>query len=53
VAVGLAGTARSTDGGESWTMVDSVAYNSVVFASRDAGWAAGPRGRLAKWISKH
>ena len=49
VAVGLAGTARSTDGGESWTMVDSVAYNSVTFASRDAGWAAGPRGRIAKW----
>lgn len=49
VAVGLAGTARSADGGESWTMVDSVAYNSVVFASRDAGWAAGPRGRIAAW----
>jgi photosystem II stability/assembly factor-like uncharacterized protein len=50
VAVGLAGTARSSDGGESWTMVDTVAYNSVAFASRDAGWAAGPRGRIAKWI---
>lgn len=49
VAVGLAGTARSSDSGESWTMVDSVAYNSVAFASRDAGWAAGPRGRIAKW----
>lgn len=49
VAVGLAGTARSTDGGESWTMVDTVAYNSVAFASRDDGWAAGPRGRIAKW----
>jgi photosystem II stability/assembly factor-like uncharacterized protein len=49
VAVGLAGTARSTDGGESWAMIDSVAYNSVAFASREQGWAAGPRGRLAKW----
>ena len=49
VAVGLAGTARSADGGESWTMLDSVAYNSVAFASRDAGWAAGPRGRIARW----
>jgi photosystem II stability/assembly factor-like uncharacterized protein len=49
VAVGLAGTARSTDGGESWAMVDSVPYNSVAFASRDAGWAVGPRGRIAKW----
>ena len=51
VAVGLAGTARSSDGGESWTMVDTVAYNSVAFASRDHGWAVGPRGRIAKWSS--
>jgi len=49
VAAGLAGTARSADGGESWTMVDSVAYNSVAFASSSAGWAAGPRGRIARW----
>ena len=49
VAVGLAGTARSSDGGQSWAMVDTVAYNSVAFASRDVGWAAGPRGRIAKW----
>jgi photosystem II stability/assembly factor-like uncharacterized protein len=49
VAVGLAGTARSDDGGESWTMIDSVPYNSVAFASHDAGWAVGPRGRIARW----
>lgn len=49
VAVGLAGTARSSDGGESWVMIDSVAYNSVAFASRDDGWAVGPKGRIAKW----
>lgn len=49
VAVGLAGTARSDDAGDSWTMVDTVAYNSVTFISSDAGWAAGPRGRIAKW----
>jgi photosystem II stability/assembly factor-like uncharacterized protein len=49
VAVGLAGTAQSSDGGESWKMVDTVAYNSVAFASRNDGWAAGPRGRIAKW----
>lgn len=48
-AVGLAGTARSSDGGESWTMIDTVAYNSVAFASQRVGWAAGPRGRIAKW----
>ncbi|HEY6826072.1 MAG TPA: hypothetical protein VI259_04385 [Gemmatimonadaceae bacterium] len=49
VAVGLGGTARSDDGGESWTMVDSVAYNTVAFATHDDGWAVGPRGRIAKW----
>lgn len=49
VAVGLAGTATSNDGGESWAMVDTVAYNSVAFASRTDGWAAGPKGRIAKW----
>ena len=51
VAVGLAGTATSNDGGESWSMIDSVAYNSVAFASHNDGWAAGPKGRIAKWSS--
>jgi len=49
VAVGLAGTARSDDGGESWAMVDTVAYNSITFAPTGEGWAAGPRGRISKW----
>ena len=49
VAVGLAGTARSDDAGESWTMVDTVAYNSISFAPNGDAWAAGPRGRIAKW----
>ena len=49
VAVGLAGTARSTDGGERWTMVDDTPYNSVAFVSADVGWAVGPRGRIGKW----
>jgi photosystem II stability/assembly factor-like uncharacterized protein len=49
VAVGLAGTAFSSDGGESWHMVDSVAYNSVHFEAPGAGWAAGPKGRVARW----
>ncbi|HKW48110.1 MAG TPA: hypothetical protein VJN70_11715 [Gemmatimonadaceae bacterium] len=49
VAVGLAGTAFSNDNGETWVMVDSMAYNSVQFQSPTAGWAAGPKGRLARW----
>ncbi|HEX3868326.1 MAG TPA: hypothetical protein VHV78_16290 [Gemmatimonadaceae bacterium] len=50
VAVGLGGTARSDDGGRRWSMIDTVGYNSVAFASHDVGWAAGPRGRIAKWM---
>jgi len=49
VAVGLAGTAFSSDNGETWRMVDSTAYNSVRFEAPNAGWAVGPKGRLARW----
>jgi photosystem II stability/assembly factor-like uncharacterized protein len=52
VAVGLGGTAVSNDRGESWTMIDTTAYNSVAFAARDIGWAAGPRGRIAVWTPR-
>jgi photosystem II stability/assembly factor-like uncharacterized protein len=48
VAVGLSGTDISRDGGRTWTQTDTVAYNSVIFASGDAGYAAGPRGRVAR-----
>ncbi len=51
VAVGLGGTAVSNDRGESWTMVDTLGYNSVAFASRNEGWAVGPRGRISRWTS--
>jgi photosystem II stability/assembly factor-like uncharacterized protein len=51
VAVGLGGTAVSTDRGESWSMVDTVGYNSVAFSTRNDGWAVGPRGRVAKWFT--
>ena len=49
VAVGLTGTDFSTDGGRTWVSADSVAYNSVAFASATAGWAVGPKGRIARW----
>jgi photosystem II stability/assembly factor-like uncharacterized protein len=49
VAVGLTGTDVSTDGGATWTSVDSTPYNSVAFASPSAGWAIGPKGRIARW----
>ena len=49
VAVGLVGTARSSDGGNTWAMIDTVGYNAVAFGSRDRGFAVGDRGRVAKW----
>jgi len=57
VAVGTSGSDYSADGGETWTPVDTVAFNSVAFApggarvrrGRAAGWAVGPGGRIAKW----
>lgn len=52
VAVGLAGTALSEDGGQSWRMVDSTAYNSVRFVGRRDGAAAGPGGRVARWSGR-
>ncbi len=49
VAVGPSGSGYSVDGGRSWMAVDTVAYNTVAFASPGAGWAAGPDGRIARW----
>ncbi len=49
VAVGPSGSGYSVDGGRSWMPVDTVAYNTVAFAAPDAGWAAGPAGRIAHW----
>jgi photosystem II stability/assembly factor-like uncharacterized protein len=52
VAVGTSGSDYSTDGGETWTAIDTVGFNSVAFAAGrlTAGWAIGPNGRVAKWV---
>lgn len=53
VAIGLVGTAISGDGGERWSMADTVGYNAVAVAGvEDAGWAVGERGRIAKWAGR-
>ena len=49
LAVGLVGTATSSDGGNTWMMIDTVGYNAVAFANRKFGFAVGDRGRIAKW----
>ena len=46
VAVGLAGTFVSRDGGDSWTQTDTIPMNAVRFFGK-RGYAVGPRGRVA------
>ena len=48
VAVGPAGAVWSRDEGSSWVPIDTLNYWSVGFASRNAGWAVGTRGRITK-----
>ena len=50
VAVGLAGTFVSRDGGEHWIQTDTVPLNSVRFRGR-TGFAVGPRGRVARMVA--
>jgi photosystem II stability/assembly factor-like uncharacterized protein len=52
VAVGLVGTAISADGGQSWTMADTLGYNAVSFTSAERGFTVGDRGRIAKWTGR-
>ena len=47
VAVGLAGTFVSRDGGDHWVQTDTVALNAVRFSGR-TGIAVGPRGRIGR-----
>ena len=48
VAVGPKGASMSGDDGRTWTSLDTLAYWSVDFGSRGAGWAVGPAGRITK-----
>ena len=48
VAAGPAGLAWSMDNGTTWNLINSNGYWSVGFASRNAGWAIGPGGRITK-----
>jgi photosystem II stability/assembly factor-like uncharacterized protein len=48
LATGTSGSDVSADNGKTWKLFDSGAYNAVSFASTGtAGWAVGPRGRIA------
>jgi photosystem II stability/assembly factor-like uncharacterized protein len=47
IATGTSGSDLSSDGGQTWRRFDSGAFNALAFVSRDAGWAVGPKGRIA------
>ena len=49
-AVGTSGASVSADNGATWQRLDSENYNSVSFTKTGDGWAAGPKGRIAKFI---
>ncbi|HET6844746.1 MAG TPA: YCF48-related protein [Candidatus Angelobacter sp.] len=49
IAVGTTGSDYSTDGGNTWRPLDTANYNAASFAADGAGWAVGPKGRIAKF----
>lgn len=48
VGVGPGGVAYSFDDGRSWTVLDTLSWWGLGFASPDVGWLVGPEGRIAK-----
>ncbi len=49
IAAGPSGTDVSLDNGQTWKPFDKAGYNAVSFVSSEAGWAVGPRGRIARF----
>lgn len=52
VAAGTSGSDVSSDGGTNWKPFDGGNYNAVSFVSGRAGFAVGPKGRIAKFSMK-
>jgi photosystem II stability/assembly factor-like uncharacterized protein len=50
VAVGTSGSHASLDDGKTWKRLDEERYNSVAFVPTGEGWAAGPKGRIARFV---
>ena len=48
IVTGTSGSDFSRDGGRTWQGFDDGAYNALGFAG-DAGWAVGPKGRIARY----
>lgn len=49
VAVGTGGSDYSRDGGKTWLPIDAGNYNAVSFGTDGAGWAVGPKGKIARF----
>jgi len=49
IVTGTSGSDVSHDGGHTWTKFDDGSYNALSFAGGGAGWAAGARGRIARF----
>jgi hypothetical protein len=51
VAVGTSGSEFTRNNGNSWQPIDAENYNSLSFAPDGAGWAVGPKGKIAAWVA--
>ncbi len=49
IAVGTSGSHQFLGSKATWQEIDRENYNSVAFTPTGEGWAAGPKGRIAKW----
>jgi photosystem II stability/assembly factor-like uncharacterized protein len=47
IVTGTSGSDISLDNGATWKQFDATGYNALGFVSSTAGWAVGPRGRIA------
>ena len=52
IAVGTSGSDISTDGGKKWKNIDKENYNSVGAKGKNAVWAVGANGLVAKYTFK-
>jgi photosystem II stability/assembly factor-like uncharacterized protein len=51
IVTGTSGSDISEDAGHTWRTFDQGDYNALSFASADAGWAVGPKGKIARFSS--
>jgi photosystem II stability/assembly factor-like uncharacterized protein len=49
IVTGTSGSDVSADGGQTWRLFDSGAYNAMSFVPGGEGWAVGPQGRIARF----